>query len=190
MKSKSSLILEEALREFASAVLVAGPCTLDLFVMHRDQFGQPEFAELVAAIRSSPIPVGRIGSRHRLADFAVGRLITAVGQVQILPDIERVDHALDSQALQILRQAGIRSIVIVPLYDPISLIVGIATISWPQRTRFTVQEVGNFLAGREQLSNVVALNLQEHGFKFQRSRVIQTVNLGGRTTPKTAKHNG
>jgi len=166
MKSGASSILEKALREFASVALMTGPCTLDLFVVEHDQFGQPEVAKLVAAIQSSSIHVGRIGSRHRLADFVVGRLITTTGHIQILPDIERPDQNLDSQALQILRQAGIRSILIVPLDDPITFMVGIATISWPRPTRFAVGELENLLAGRKRLSKVVALYLQEYGVQI------------------------
>lgn len=166
MKSGSSLILEEALREFASEVLMAGPCTLDLFVVRRDQSGHPEMAELVAAIQSSSIPVGRIGSRHRLADYVVGRLIASTDNIQFLEDVEKPGQTLDPEALQILRQAGIRSMVIVPLLDPIAVMVGIATISWPRPTRFTARESRNFLAESKWLSRVVALYLQEDGVQI------------------------
>ena len=133
--------LEDALREFASPFLAQEPCTLDLFRVHHGDDGEPEEAELAAAIQSSPIPVGRIGSRHRLADFMVGKLIAGSDEIRVLADTQEPHPLLDEGTMQIITAVGMRAIAIIPLTQPDMRLIGIATISWPEPRKLTEEEI-------------------------------------------------
>ncbi len=131
---------EQALAAMVAPFLEAGASSAALLYFDLGRGDQPEFAEVVARVGQHTRAQGWAAhARFRVADFALGRLLTASPhEVHLISDLQGRTE-LNEPALQLLAEGHVRALAAIPLVLQ-GRWVGAVTIHWPEPHHFTSRE--------------------------------------------------
>ncbi len=131
---------EAMLRAFVAPLQQSEPYNVMLFYVYPDAAGTPSWAELVARNDQVAEPAIPIGTRYPIQHMTLGqRLLTNPSDILEIADIE-TDTTIDLPILHLMRQQGVRALLIVPLTSPDNRYVGFVNVNWKQPYHLDPQE--------------------------------------------------
>jgi signal transduction histidine kinase len=133
---------DELLQALAQPALEAGAIGAYLLYIDLDEAGEPEWVELVAALRPAgandlTIP---LGTRFNLSEFSLTQLWLVSPNELLLVSDSLTDERVDEKTRALLIESGFRAMALIPLARA-GRWVGTLNLHWAESHQFSQQEV-------------------------------------------------